>query len=873
MLLKCASIISILLTIICIILRCKIKCKEQHHEAIQIRGKGQCRNQSITRPHPNNPQIPPLREIPLNTRPLAKRALAWSCDGELAVAADDCVHVLVPLFPDTDAQDDEEHGQIEDSDDGYVSDDNDNDLRPAFLRQRRDRVVRRQAQFAGQNGQILTAHPRLDPRVNREIWEVAGLGFPYGDDQARRGRGEGEGSDDGEEDGGDMADDDYGQDDEAFGAQGVDDELLLFGAGNGPISSAGSGLNHVISVAWSPSGLGRNRRPILAVLTSAGYIGFYGDGPSLSQGGGGLGSVGQNEGMLKQRDMTTWVALFGVGEKLVVPGQDTDFIENIRSFAWAREIAPGQALLAYANDEQDIVVLSIQSEFTTAEDETSKRKAAASTTDKAERMVWRVQEVARFKTKGPHPREDVWDPDWVPCGTSFGLRWSPWLSPEGSRSCVLSYVTRNYVGFRKITVKTPWVPGTVPDVTVEASDCYGRCVFLSTDSFVEFEDAIWTKKDAKTIRGLIATGFDVKPFEVSISGPQSLTFEPEPHSPKECDTMYRTTDTEGSRLSLNPIVDLFIHPPNLATPSDIPTYTLVRLAATSTNNDWYQTNAFLEEKSSSNAGDSKPQWAVDLAQKLAVLVPADAHMRHQPGGDDDSDADSVASGGSAKESGGNLTDMDDDDEENAVPQGPEVHPTRFRLHGLVPAPGGKATAVLVSAHSTQTPDRTGWWGLRSTVMFGFLQRPKKKNNEEEQDTDPSFHRLTTEGRLWNWMYGAGPEVPGITTTESHTPGIPTTREIFAGLIASQTCDFCGTELGPEDGNRSRSICKKGHFFSTCGASGLAIQAPWISHTCGACGARTLKVEDLLRRAPMLEDRIREVIAGDVCGNCGGKFVD
>lgn len=827
----------------------------RHHETLTPRAQGLSHPTQLLSIRSNTLQIPPLREIPLNTRPLAKRALAWSCDGELAVAADDSVHVFVPLFPDTTVEVDEDD-QATDNDEAEVSEDDNTDLRPIFLRQKRDRVVHRQAQFAGQNGQILTAYPRLDPRVNREVWEVSGVRGVFGERSGGRFEDEDGDGDDAGEYGPDPAD----EAEETFGAQGDDDALLMFGAGNGVISSAGSGLNHIISIGWSPSGLGRNRRPILAVLTSAGYIGFYGDGPSLSAqgGGGGLGAVGQNEGMLKQRDLTNWIALFGAGEKLAVPGQDPEMVENVRSFAWAREIAPGQALLAYANDEQEVVVLSIQSEF------------AAGEGSGWEKMVWRVQEVARFRARGPHPRENVWDPNWVPCGTSFGLKWSPWLSPEGSRSCVLSYVARNYVGFRKITVKTPWVPGTVPEVTVETTDCYGRCVFLSTDSFVEFEDAVWTKRDAKTVRGLIATGFDVIPFEVSISGPQAFAFEPDPHSTNSCGTTYRATD-EGSRLYPNPITDLFIHPPNLTTPSEIPTFTLVRLSATSTNNDWYQTNALLEDVSAATGDTNKPPWVIELTQKLAVLVPADAHMRHQTGADDESDADSTASGD--KDSGADMSDMDE--LPDTAPTGPEVHPTRFRLHGLVPGPGGRATAVLVSSHSTQTPDRTGWWGLRSTVMFGALPRPKKtKSRDADLMANPSLHRATTEGRLFNWMYGAGPDVPGIiSTTETQNSNKPSTREIFSELIASQTCDFCANPLQPQDGDRGMSVCVQGHFFSTCGASGLAIQAPGISHTCGACGARTLKVDELMRRAPDLEKRIREVVKGDVCGNCGGKFVD
>lgn len=228
-----------------------------------------------------------------------------------------------------------------------------------------------------------------------------------------------------------------------------------------------------------------------------------------------------------------------------------------------------------------------------------------------------------------------------------------------------------------------------------------------------------------------------------------------------------------------------------------------------------------------------------------------------------------------------LSDGEDDmDIEKAV-QVPEVHPTRFRLHGITSAPGGKATAVLVSAHSTQTPDRIGWWGLRSVLLFGSVERPKRRGNQDDPMVNLSLLRLTTEGRMLNWMYGAGPEVEGVTTgTENESQpanGESTgTKEMFRDAIASQRCDLCAEEMAissEPDSHQGMSVCRKGHFWSTCAASGLAIQAPGISHTCGVCGVRTLKVEELLRRAPGLEEKIKEELTADVCGNCDGKFVD
>lgn len=82
------------------------------------------------------------------------------------------------------------------------------------------------------------------------------------------------------------------------------------------------------------------------------------------------------------------------------------------------------------------------------------------------------------------------DPDWVPYGTSFGINFSPWVEEGDGRSCLLSYVDRNYVGFRKVTLASNWKRGELPELKFEETDTYGRCLHLSTDSFVEFEDAV-----------------------------------------------------------------------------------------------------------------------------------------------------------------------------------------------------------------------------------------------------------------------------------------------------------------------------------------------------------------------------------------------
>lgn len=78
----------------------------------------------------------------------------------------------------------------------------------------------------------------------------------------------------------------------------------------------------------------------------------------------------------------------------------------------------------------------------------------------------------------------------MPYGTSFGINWTPWLRTEDSMTCIISFVDRNYIGFRRITVKTPWARGHLPQIEVDKQDIFGKCLHLSTDAFVEFENAV-----------------------------------------------------------------------------------------------------------------------------------------------------------------------------------------------------------------------------------------------------------------------------------------------------------------------------------------------------------------------------------------------
>ncbi|KAL0471685.1 hypothetical protein QR685DRAFT_211029 [Neurospora intermedia] len=871
----------------------------------------------------------PLRELSLNSRPLVKRAIAFSCDGELAVAADDSVHVYVPEFPDLTkrrlekeklAQAQVRHHQIlipgSHTPSTSWSDDEEG--------QSKSRRNNPRAQFSEGSKHMPVSYPPLDPRINRELFQTQNLPFPY-DNQAATGGNDDDGSDseDNVSDAPSSAAD--SDDDDGVGAHQRANQP--FGAGFGPITGVGSSMNHVVRIAWSPSGLGLNRRPILAILTGSGTLAMYGDDSAVAN-----ILPRANEGMLQRRELISWSVLWGVGERLMVPGQQLALTENIHGFAWAKEIAPGQALLATINDQREVALISVQSMLKV--DETRSKSNISLLVESKESLVWYVNEVARFQCSGPHSKGNVMDPDWVPFGTSFDINFSPWVEEGDGRSCLLSYVDRNYVGFRKVTLASNWKRGELPELKFEETDTYGRCLHLSTDSFVEFEDAVWNAGRVKYCRGFIVTGFDYKPFEVALVGGEEYSCEP--HDSSDCGTTYM--DEAVDQPSTNPIIDLVIHRPDLKKQTPVPLFTLIRMSATSTNLDWYETNvpALPGEVATSINEDSdlvnspsethEPQWVTQVLQKLAVSVPADMHFKRGYGDDDDV---SVASDESDEDE-----DLDDDDfygndDDNTIdmtnngkdamavaPEVPEIHPHRFRLHGLTVSSGGNVTAMIASLHSTQHPERGGWHTVRSTVFFGTKPRKrgatlpynqadqvqeateKEKERGAEEAIDPALReperpvtpspvptrnsvtksaephqsqsRLTTEARLFEWLYGGGDEVPGVTVNhlsnlvnfnapEHQFPQKLNT--LFAYAIARQKCDLCGARILPpvtkkqqhtkqqeqKDKRSGLSGCENGHFFSVCTTSGLAIQMPGITRNCGACGSRTMRAEILARK--------------------------
>lgn len=355
-------------------------------------------------------------------------------------------------------------------------------------------------QFADSCRHFPVSHPSLTPEINAHVWKASGKGMPLFHASAR-----GEGDRDAEA----MPDDDD-EDGQADGVP-VHETDPHPGAGIGVIGSAGSNLNHVVAIEWSPAGLGRNLRPVLAVLTGCGSLAVYGEGsplpfrstvrPLKSAGARGAGAV---------RNLESWLALWAVGENFVVPGQEEyGYGEYIKAFAWCREVGPGKALLAYMNDLRELVILSVGTNF--------KRLG-----DGLEEAAWKVREVLRVEIGGPHgqadvgrerlhttedlklmTRQQIFDPDFLPCGSSYGIRWSPWLKDGATWSCLLSYMDTNYVGFRRVTVNAAtWSSTEAPVVTCDPQDWDGRCLHLGPDAFLEFENMVGFSYSGVRLEGL-----------------------------------------------------------------------------------------------------------------------------------------------------------------------------------------------------------------------------------------------------------------------------------------------------------------------------------------------------------------------------------
>lgn len=141
------------------------------------------------------------------------------------------------------------------------------------------------------------------------------------------------------------------------------------------------------------------------------------------------------------------------------------------------------------------------------------------------------------------------DPDYVPYTSAFSLKWSPWLVTEQTRTAVVAYCARSYVGFRRITISRDWKRGASVEIAVEDIDVMGICTNLTSDAFVEWEDAVWDHDGAKVCRGVIASPFKPLPFQVVLNGPEGTAKEE--HGTEVCGTTYPADTT--SLDATNPI--------------------------------------------------------------------------------------------------------------------------------------------------------------------------------------------------------------------------------------------------------------------------------------------------------------------------------
>lgn len=96
---------------------------------------------------------------------------------------------------------------------------------------------------------------------------------------------------------------------------------------------------------------------------------------------------------LRSRTFKHWKILWGLGAQLPIPDEESaggfrNMDERIVSMSWAGEIGSGTGLLAYMNDEREVVVMGVQ---------LLHRKVGED-----EESGWDVSEIVRFDCQGPH---------------------------------------------------------------------------------------------------------------------------------------------------------------------------------------------------------------------------------------------------------------------------------------------------------------------------------------------------------------------------------------------------------------------------------------------------------------------------------------
>lgn len=281
-------------------------------------------------------------------------------------------------------------------------------------------------------------------------------------------------------------------------------------------------------------------------------------------------------------------------------------------------------------------------------------------------------------------------------------------------------------------------------------------------------------------RGIICSPFTAHPFEIDLLN--NNTVDPNTrHWIADCDTAYSET------ISSNPIVDLIIHSSKSPSHMRPISFSLVRSSVTTSSQDWFETNVPQQPIS------TIPSWVGTFQQITHRLIPRSKAYDVPDVGSDSEDTD--------------------EEYEDVGGSGPKVHPYRFRFWGMAASPGEGTTVALISKHNTQWPSRAA----RSRLIFGQVTQTEG----EEEERRPHLQGLTTEGKMWEWMYGNGEEVPGV-TVQNIDPAISAPlRDLFRDIKDKQSCCFC--ESGLQD-TGIESKCLNNHTFGK--SAFVFLLLPW-----------------------------------------------
>ncbi|CAK7206907.1 glycosylphosphatidylinositol anchor biosynthesis [Sporothrix eucalyptigena] len=795
---------------------------------MDVEDNEQFSSQSAPRPRPLA-----LEKLYQDGAPFNGRAVAWSPDAELAVSTYDSVYIYVPQFTSAAG------GRMPIRSKHAIE--QKPGLKDVFMQEQTDissigqfaTGTETRNQFAAGVRRIPVGYPRPDHRINHHLFSV-------------------------------LDPDESGSDTSAW-----QEEPPRIYAGSGPISGSGSSMNSVVSLAWSPSGVGRNRRSVLGVLTTSGMLILYGE-PLEKESKQDKSSDDGSKTTIHGRssyDTSRWEILWAVGERLAVPGQKKTG-ECIVSFAWtggcdalvheslsrAHEVPKKaiQAFLVYQTDKRDIALLKV---------------SHLRNGDGSER--WHVVETNRFRAPGPHTltpgamkssssraHDTGADPMFVPYFTPFGLRCSPWMlervpsgtgeEPETVLTCLIGYLAPHYVGFRRLAViRGSNGDGGQPRIHLDEQDCAGYCMFLTGNAMLEFEEGLWdedttsSSRETSTTRGsvsrcVVATPSGVKTCEVWFESPHlkkssNLHSGPSEHvlGDKTC-----LADSESvPENHANPITGIVVHPPDPRNRGDGPLYSIVRQSA-STRHGWYSGNAL--------AGAETPEWVGQIQSRIAPNL----------------------TGNSEEDEQAHIADND------LATDGSQY---RVRLWGLDQAPGGVQgsggiTAVLMTEHPVNG-SRSGRNRERSYVLFGSQGQLAPRFGGAI--TKLPYHRpaVSTEATMWSYMYGNGPEVVSRNDPQDND---------HQDLVSGQICSICDAPIAAK---AEILICNNGHQFDRCPATGLAIQKPNVSQACGVCGRRELlpeALEEMLKLCGIPDAHYAELQAKLLdreCGFCGGKFYE